>query len=162
MITAFELAGYFASHAIWSVSDSPEPFTPMLASSGEGGRELQRFVTGDLQGAVEKARAALDANELAAWDGVLLFDGRISLGDRKYDAVIIELRSYAFPGAEATLAVPYTPPSSGRFKVHKPKLLRWHACDDFDQTSAIQAFFEGVDAHEEGRKVWAAALDESV
>ena len=134
----------------------------MLASAGEGGRKMQRFVTGDLQGAVEKAREALEANEMDAWDGALLFDGRISLGDEKYDAVIIELRSYAFPGAEATLAVPYTPLSSGRFKVHKPKLLQWEACDDFDQRAAIQAFFNGVDAHEQGSKAWSTALDESV
>jgi len=162
MITAFELAGYFASHAIWSVSESSEPFTPMLASAGESGRKMQRFVSEDLQGSVEKARAALEANDGDAWDGVLLFDGRIPIGDKKYDAVIIELRSYAFPGAEATLAVPYTPLSSGRFKVHKPKLLQWHECDDFDQTAAIQAFFNGVDAHAEGSKVWTAALDQSV
>ena len=46
------------------------------------------------------------------------------------------------------LAVPYTPRTSGRFAVHKPKLVEWHKCDDFDMDAAFEAFFRGVDSHE--------------
>lgn len=59
------------------------------------------------------------------------------------------------------LAIPYTPASSGKFLVHKPKLLEWKNCDDFDMNAAIQAFFDGVDKHEKGSKIWSECLDES-
>jgi hypothetical protein len=71
------------------------------------------------------------------------------------------LRSYGFPRAKAALAVPYTPASTGQFRVHKPKLVEWHECDDFDTHAAIEAFFRGVDSHEKGAAVWNAALDQS-
>jgi hypothetical protein len=92
---------------------------------------------------------------------VLAYDGRITVGAGKLDAIILEMRSYGFPGARAVIAVPYTPASSGRFRVHKPKLVEWHECDDFDMDAALQAFFRGVDSHEQGAKAWSAALDES-
>jgi hypothetical protein len=57
--------------------------------------------------------------------------------------------------------VPYTPRGSGPFRVHKPKLVEWHECEGFDLDAAFEAFFQGVAAHEEGAKVWDAALDES-
>jgi len=59
------------------------------------------------------------------------------------------------------IAVPYTPKTSGRFLVHKPKLLAWENCDDFDVNAAFHSFFEGVDEHEQGSKIWNECLDES-
>lgn len=100
MITASELAGFFAAHAIWSVSDG-ETLIPMLAYTTEGGdRKMERLVGDDLD-------------------------------------------------------------ESPRFRVHKPKLLEWSHCEDFDQRSALDAFFRGVDAHEQGAAGWNAALDQS-
>ena len=113
------------------------------------------------QVAVDLGRRRLDDNPLDANDGVLLLDGRITLEGGKLDAIISEMRSYGFPWAKAMIAVPYTPRSSGRFRVHKPKLLEWEGCEDFDVDAAFDAFFRGVDAHEQGAKVWTAALDES-
>jgi hypothetical protein len=104
----------------------------------------------------------LASNGLDANDAVLLFEGRISLDDRKIDAIIAEIRAYFSPGSEAVLAIPYTPKSAGGFRVHKPKLLGWTNCDGFDMNAAIEAFFSGVDSHSEGAKVWNAALDESI
>ena len=92
---------------------------------------------------------------------MLAYDGRITVEGGKQDAIILEMRSYAFPGAKATYAVPYTPASSGRFRVHKPKLVEWHECDDFDMHASVDAFFRGVDSHEHGAKAWNAALDQS-
>ena len=46
--------------------------------------------------------------------------------------------------------------------MHKPKLLVWKDCEDFDMNAALQTFFDGVGSHEEGNKVWTAALDESI
>ena len=164
MITASKLAGFFAAHAIWCVSDADgEPLIPMLAfTTPDGKRQMARLVVeDDLETSVACGKEKLAANDMNADDAALLYDGRIPLGKEKVDAIIIEMRAYFSPDSEAILAVPYTPASSGQFKVHKPKLLAWEKCDDFDMNAAFQAFFEGVDSHEQGAKIWNECLDES-
>lgn len=161
MITASELAGFIAAHAIWCVSDA-DGLVPMVAFTTEDGqRKLERLVFDDTGRAIEHGRKRLADDPLSANDGVLAYDGRIPVEDGKLDAIILEMRSYGFPWAKAALAVPYTPASSGRFAVHKPKLVEWHECDDFDMDAAFEAFFRGVDSHEKGSAVWNAALDQS-
>jgi hypothetical protein len=134
----------------------------MLAFTNEvGERKLERLVFDDSGVAVDHGRQRLEDDPFNANDGVLAYDGRINVEDGKLDAILLELRSYGFPWAKATMAVPYTPLSSGRFWVHKPKLVEWQQCDDFDVDAAFEAFFQGVAAHEQGARVWDAALDES-
>jgi hypothetical protein len=162
MITASELSGLFAAHAIWCVSDGAT-LIPMLAyTTTDGERNMERLmIRDDLEASVAYGKEKLQSNPMDANDGALLYDGRITLGSQKVDAIIIEMRAYFSPDSEAIIAVPYTPKSSGKFRVHKPKLIAWENCDDFDMNAALQAFFKGVDSHEEGAKVWNACLDES-
>ncbi len=163
MITAHNLAGYFAAHAIWCVSElEGEPLIPMLAFTGASGeRQLQRLVSHDLAGAVATGQAQLASNEMGAADAVLVYDGRITVGEEKLDAIILELRAYVAPEARAVMAVPYTPGGAGSFLVHKPKILEWQRCEDFDLDVALQAFWQGVDSHERGGKIWSEHLDQS-
>lgn len=162
MIAASKLAGFFAAHAIWCVSDG-ETLIPLFAYTTEDGeRIMERLVVNDdLEASVAHGKHKLASNEMGANDAVLLYDGRISLGREKADAIIIEIRAYSSPDSEAVMAVPYTPKQSGKFRVHKPKLLGWKDCDEFDMNVALQSFFEGVDGHEEGAKIWNDCLDES-
>jgi hypothetical protein len=160
MITASGLAGFIAAHAIWCVSDA-DGLIPMLAFAHDGKRNLERLAFDDAAAAIEHGRTRLEDDPLSADDGVLAYDGRITVESGKLDAIILEMRSYGFPHAKAAIAVPYTPASSGRFRVHKPKLVEWHECDDFDLDAAFEAFFRGVDAHEQGAKAWNAAIDQS-
>jgi hypothetical protein len=161
MINAFKLAGFFAAHAIWCVSDG-DTLTPMLAyATADNERKMERFVSEDFGTSVAHAKQKLGTNEMDANDAVLLYDGRITLGKEKVDAIIIEMRAYFSPRSEAVIAIPYTPRASGRFLVHRPKLLTWKNCDDFDVNAALQSFFEGVGGHEKGSKIWAECLDES-
>ena len=161
MITASELAGFTAAHAIWCVSDA-DVLVPMVAFTTEDGqRKLERLVFDDAGAAVEHGRRRLEDDPFSANDGVLAYGGRITAEGGKLDAIILEMRSYGFPWAKAALAVPYTPQSSGRFAVHKAKLVEWHECDGFDMEAAFEAFFRGVDSHAEGARVWNAALDQS-
>jgi hypothetical protein len=162
VITASALAGYLAAHAIWSVSNG-EMLIPMLGYVGEDEkRVMNRLVGPDASVAVEEGRKQLASNSMDANDAVLLYDGRITLGDRKVDAILIEIRAYFSPQSEMTLAVPYTPKSSGAFRVHKPKVLVWKGCEDFDLEQVLRTFWSGVDGHQQGSKIWAAALDESI
>ncbi len=41
------------------------------------------------------------------------------------------------------------------------ELVEWHECDDFDMDAAFEAFYRGIDSHEQGVKVWNATLDRS-
>src|SRR5262249_12901996 len=116
---------------------------------------MERFVMDDYAAAVAFGRRKLESNEMDANDAALLYDGRIPIGKEKVDAIIIEMRTYFSPKeSEAVIAVPYTPKASGRFLVHIPKLLAWENCDDFDMDAAFQSFFEGVEDHDEGSKIW--------
>jgi hypothetical protein len=163
MIAASNLAGYFAAHAIWCVSNG-ETLVAMLAyTDGNDKRVMNRLAGADLGASVALGKDQLASNAMDANDAVLLYDGRITLGGTKVDAIIIEMRAYFSPQSEATLAVPYTPKtSSGAFRVHKPKLLLWKNCEDFDMNRALESFFNGVSSHEQGTEVWTLALDESI
>lgn len=163
MITAFKLAGFFAAHAIWSVSDG-ENLIPMFVYTDEHGEnKMERLIVGDdLEKSVAYGKEKLDTNDVDANDAALISDGRIPIGELKVDAIIIDIRSYFSPGSKAILAVPYNPPAAGGFRVFKPKLLQWEECDDFEVDHAVQSFFEGIDAHEHGAAVWNKSLDQSM
>lgn len=159
MVTASELAGFIAAHAIWCVSDA-DGLTPMLAFTTEDGqRTLERLAFENAGAAIDDGRQRLEDDPLGATDGVLAYDGLVTVGGRKLDAILLEMRSYAFPRAKATIAVPYTPRSSGRFGVHKPMLAEWRECEDFELDASFEAFSRGIASHEEGAKVWAAAAE---
>ncbi len=161
MITAAKLAGVFAAHAVWSVSDG-EVLIPMLGYiDEEGGRHMERLVIEDLAEAVALGKQKLDDNPMDAHDAVLLYDVRLPLGNEKVDAILVEVRAYFAPDARLTLAIPYTPASSGRFRVHNPKFLEWENCEDFAIEEIGEALFEGVAEHEKGAKIWEESLDES-
>lgn len=162
MITASTLAGFFAAHAIWCVSDG-ETLTPILGyTTVDEQRTMERLVINDdLEASVSFGKEKLLSNEMDAVDAVLLYDGRIPIGNEKVDAIIIEMRAYFSPGSEAVMAVPYTPKASGQFRVHKPKLLAWKDCEDFDMNVALESFWEGVFRHEKGAKIWNDCIDES-
>jgi hypothetical protein len=160
VITAARLAGFFAAHAIWSVSDGAT-LIPILAYTTESGERHMERLVGELAAMVEAGRQRLDANPMDAVDAVLLYDGYLTIAGDKVDAILVEVLAYFAPGAKLTLGIPYTPLASGTFRVHKPKLLGWEHCDDFDQREALQNFFEGTAEHTQGSAVWTAALDES-
>ena len=80
MITASELAGFIAAHAIWCVSDA-DGLTPMLAFAMEDGqRKLERLVSDDVTIAVDQGWQRLQEDPFSANDGVLAYDGWISQG----------------------------------------------------------------------------------
>jgi hypothetical protein len=162
MVTAFELAGFFSAHAIWSICDG-ETLCPIFAyTTLEGERRMERLVINDdLEASVAYGKEKLESNEMDANDAVLLFDGRITLGGEKIDAIVVEIRAYFSPTSRSVIAIPYTPATAGKFLVHKPKVLQWKNCEDFEMNAALEAFFNGVARHTAAAKVWNDALDES-
>ncbi len=162
MIDTARLGGFFAAHAIWSVSDG-ETLIPMLAIEDANGEQaMTRFEGEELGACVAEAQSRLESNESGSVRAAVLYDARIMLAHGKQDAIVVEMRVYAHPEAFATMAVPYTPKDPDGFKVHRPKLLAWDGCDAFDMQEALESFFVGVEAHEHGSKVWGECLDESI
>lgn len=153
MYDAAELAGFFAAHAIWNLSDGME-LSPMYAYVRDGKRTMERLISDDCSRSVATGIRKLDENQVDAEDAVLVYDGRIDLGAGMTDAVIVEMRTYFSFWSRATFAVPYLPAQTGRFRVGRAKIARWENCDDFDLNVIADAFDKGVGQHEEGAAVW--------
>ena len=89
MITAFKLGGFFAAHAIWSVADGAT-LIPIFAFTTENGeRQMERLAFNDLAAAVETGRNRLVSNPMDADDAVFLYDARIPVDGKKFDAIVI-------------------------------------------------------------------------
>jgi len=134
----------------------------MLAfERADGRQEMIRLSADQLEEGVEQGRTWLKDNSEGATRAVLIIDAFITLESGKTDALVIEAVRYEPERASFTMAVPYrnTENSSG-FAVYRPKFLDANGFEpDFVQIG--EAFFTGVEAHEQGSKVWDAHLDES-
>lgn len=76
MEAAAQLAGFFAAHAVWCVSEG-ETLIPLLALEREDGtRELQRLVGKELHNVVERGKGLLDRSPEAAACAVLIYGRR--------------------------------------------------------------------------------------
>lgn len=155
------LAGFIAAHAIWSVSDGAI-LIPMLGSvSADAKQTLERLVMDDAQQAVDLGRKQLVENARQATRAAFAFDGYITLADGKTDAIFIEARGYGATRdpLEFNIAIPYRNATSPEgFAVYRPKVL---ALPPGDQKALLEAFWAGVDSHEEAAAVWTAHIDQS-
>ncbi|MBY0455969.1 MAG: hypothetical protein K2V38_01380, partial [Gemmataceae bacterium] len=120
-----------------------------------------RIISDDTQQAVEMARGQLAEPPAGTEHAALLFDGRINLDDGKCDAIIIEMVVFGPTRAELCMAVPYRNSQSAEgFAVHRPKFMDFDGPEP-DIDAVAEAFFRGVDSHEEGGEIWNAHLDQS-
>ena len=123
---------------------------------------MERLIADDRSAAVESGRQKLASNEMDANGAVLIYDGQVQIDDQKLDAIIIEMRAYCSLDSRAVIAVPYRPKTNGSFRVHKPKVLVWEGCEDFDLGETLESFIQGISEHEKGAAIWNACLDESI
>jgi hypothetical protein len=157
------LAGFFAAHGIWSVSDGAE-LVPLLGYEDAGGdRGLERFVAGDPAEGADAGQAALAANRRGATRAVLVVDAYLRLESGRTDALLLDAVEYGSSGRTLRMAVPYRPPSDPRgFAVHRPKFVEVAGVGQPDWEALSDAFFAGVDSHEQAAAVWNAHLDPSI
>ena len=149
------MAGNLGAHAIWCLSDS-EQLTPMLGVVKNGETSMIRVVTDRLEESVQKGKQMLAGNSMDAEHAALIYDGRITLEDEKIDAVIVEI--YVTPSStpDVAVALPYTPRSSGQFRVFSPQPVDWNP--EFDVKEHMMAFFAGIDSHEQGAAIFHSDL----
>ena len=163
---AAELAGFFLAHAVWCVSDKAGgPLVPFVGMSTKDGKQtLTRFVSEEMEEGVAQARKAVEASADKALAAVVVYDGYITLADGvKRDALLAELTEYGAPNRTLQIALPYRSPKAKEgFAVFKPKFVGASGLDQAELQAAGADLFRGVDAHEEGVKVWNAHLDQSL
>lgn len=161
MIEAWLLAGFFAAHAVWSVEDG-ETLIPIFAYYKDGQRYMERVEADLLEDSVRIGQEALAANAANATSAVLIYDGFLTFDGRRSDALFIELRTYGATPVEARLAIPYQPHSDAApFTVYRPKLIALPDNLDSQVAELLEAFWKGVDSHEQGSKAWDAHIDQS-
>ena len=162
MEAAIELAGFFAAHAVWCVSDG-DVLIPFVAyETPEGSRQMNRLLTERLEDAVDVGKKWIAENPDGVARGVLIYDGFITLnGGAKTDALLVVARDFTQGAAEVTIAVPYRPAGDKRgFAVHRPKFLGFKGAEP-DWRSLGEALWHGISKHEQGDAVWNAHLDQS-
>jgi len=162
MITASQLAGFFAARAVRVLSEGGTLIPILVRITIEGKRQMEYLnINDDIEASIAYGKKKLESNVMDAEDAVLVYGGSIPVGTEKVDAIIIQIRARFPPDAGAVLAVPYMPRSSGKFRVRKAKLLSRKNCQDFRVSVILKSFFEGVTSHQEGAKIWNDCLDES-
>jgi hypothetical protein len=161
MEAAIELAGFFAAHAVWCVSDG-EVLIPLVAyEPPDGKRQMIRLATERIEDGVEEGKRWMTENPEGAAIAVLIYDGFIPLKSGKTDALIVTARDFAQGVAEVTVAVPYRPAGDKKgFAVHRPKFLGFQGAEP-DWQKLGDALWRGISAHEHGNAVWTEHLDES-
>jgi hypothetical protein len=157
MLDAARLAGFIAAHGVWCVSDGG-PLIPMAGYvDADGQRNLIRFAGEELSQCVERGKAWLEANPEDAARATFVYDAFLTLDSGRTDALIIEARDFG-SGQELVMAIPYRGSDTPEgFAVFRPKFIELPG----DVQILGAAFFEGVDAHEQGAQVWNAHLDQS-
>jgi hypothetical protein len=157
------LAGFFAAHGIWSVSDG-DTLMPMVGyEHADGSRGMDRFIVEDIGDGARAGKDALQANRNGSLRAVLVVDAYVQLPTGRTDALIIDAVEYGPTPRSMTMAVPYRPkPSPQGFAVHRPKFIEIVGVDEPDYEALGDAFFAGVDSHEEAAAIWNAHLDPSI
>jgi hypothetical protein len=157
-----ELAGFFAAHAVWCVSDG-STLIPLLAyEMPDGSRQMSRFSAEMLEDGIEPARQWMAENPDGAACAAFVYDGYITLESGKTDSLFIDVRSYEGQETAFRMAIPYRHASHvDGFAVHRPKFLSCDA-EQPDYKALSESFFQGVDQHEKGSTIWNDHLDESI
>jgi hypothetical protein len=162
MDATFELGGFFMAHAVWSICDSGEPLIPLIGFEGAGGRNLIRFAAEDLTIGVASGRRWIEENPDGAARAAFVFDGFATFEGVRKDALIMTIVEFGPPRRTLEVIVPYRPATApDGFAVHRPKFTAADGFSGEDLAGAGDAFFRGVDAHEQAAAVWNAHLDQS-
>lgn len=154
-----ELAGFFTAHAVWMASSRQGPLVPHVIQEKDGERSLLRLDReSSMEAAVKKGQDTLDVNEDGADRGIVFFDAFVTFADERLDALVVRGFEYGSERVEVEIIQPYRPVSAaGGFAVMQPKVsFPEEHVDDAD--ALVEAFFRGLDSHEEGGPLWTESI----
>ncbi|MEM8593344.1 MAG: hypothetical protein AAGF06_00810 [Pseudomonadota bacterium] len=147
-------AGFFAAHALWSVSDC-EGFTPIMGTlNAEGEQTLGRLVgeTKDVLRMAKSIYAKLADNDHG---GAFVQDGYANLDTGRIDAVVVNVMFKQDESKRVQFLIPYRRFDHAQgFAVHRVKISDLQGFESDDQQWMIEMFFEGLESHPEGGKIW--------
>lgn len=154
-----ELAGFFTAHAVWTVSLQNGPLAPILVTEEEGERSMTRFdKEPSMELAVAKAQDLLNSNSAEAARGIILYDAFVTLDEERCDAIIVQGLDHESGLLKLEIIQPYRPPNApGGFAVMQPK-VSFPEGQVEHADALIEAFFEGLDSHEEGGPLWTQSI----
>lgn len=154
MEKTLKMAGEFASHAIWSVS-SGETLIPIVGYlKADGSHFMERLAMGSVQAVSlgEKKISELDAEMLGA---AFIKDGLVTLETGKTDALIIDVRFSENNEKKVQFIIPYRNANHPEgFAVHRLKMTELEGISKDVVDSISNAFFDGLESHKEGGKIW--------
>lgn len=155
MQQVFKMAGGIAAHSVWGVS-SGETLIPMLATMDRDNRSLlRRIAFDDAKEAHQFGKNSLERNESGARGAAFAVDGYITLTSGKYDALILDVRVYMDAVGKAEVVIPYRhAKDSEGFAIFRPKLTVLEKINPSDVDVLMNAFYEGLENHEQGYAVW--------
>lgn len=95
-------------HGVDSVRAGGGPLIPFVVVELDGKRELHRFATERLEEGQQRAREAVAALPPTATAYALAYDGYLTVGDMKFDAILVEASERGRPSG-VRMAQRYTP-----------------------------------------------------
>lgn len=157
VIETAALAGFYAAHGIWSISDG-ETLIPILGyEQPNGERGWDRYFFDDVADGVRAAQEALEVNENGAARAVLVADAYLHLDAGPTDGLIVHAVSYGLTPGSIELVVPYRPATDpSGFAVYRPMITEVSGFDQPDYDTVADAFFDGVESHDHAAPVWRA------
>lgn len=155
MKNVLTMAGNFASHAIWSVS-SGETLIPIVGFlKSDGSENMERLAMGSAEAMSigDKKINELDSDHKG---GVFIKDALVTLDSGKTDCLIVDVAFANDSSKKAQFMIPYRNAGHEKgFAVHRLKITEATGFKTEDYEWISDAFFNGLESHPEGGKVWA-------
>ena len=154
METVLKMAGEFTSHAIWSVSEG-EMLMPIVGYSNvDGSTKMERLAMGSVQALShgDKQINSLGDDTLGA---CFIKDGLVTLETGKTDALVVDVRFSDSADKKIQFLIPYrNAKHADGFAVHRLKVVELEGIDPQEMDSLTSHFFDGLEEHEQGGKLW--------
>ncbi|MFD3595089.1 hypothetical protein ACFWU5_20400 [Nocardia sp. NPDC058640] len=130
----------------------------------DGSVGLERFLADDVGDAARIAAERLETGRPGWLHAALVVDSFLRLPTGRTDALVITAVEYSSPRRSVRMAIPFRPHTAAEgFAVYRLKFLGTSGFDEPDYDAIADAFFVGVDSHEQAAAVWNAhRIDESV
>lgn len=154
MENVLRMAGRYAAHAIWSISDG-ETLIPIVGYlDKDNNTSMERLAMGSAQ-ALELGENRISALGSDKHGAVLIKDGAVTLETGKTDSLILDIAFADKPANRLYLLIPYRHASHpDGFAVHRLKLAALTGMSVEMKDSLVDAFIEGLESHSEGGRIW--------
>ncbi len=124
-----------------------------------GKRSMKRYVALRLEEGVDEALKWLESSHPDGGVRVVVYDGYLPLPSGKTDSLFLKASSETLA---VQMGIPYRSwDNPAGFAVFRPKFLEVPEIYLKGLSPLVEAFFNGVDSHAEGAKVWNQHMDQS-